>query len=238
MPTEVKGRPIVKFTRNFAEETYFSYYIQGSGTSELRPGPAVVFAHGNGETAYTWLELLDTYYLNGISVLILEYRGYVCMDGKPSETALVDDAEYFLDELKKRKEVDKSRIIYHGRSIGTGILVRLSKRELPATLVLESSFKNLSHFAKKFLAPSFLILDNFDNESIVGSLDCPILIIHGNHDSFFPIEHPNALHEITENSTLVILNCGHNDCPRGQVGNNIKEYLTTQGLMQPPNEAL
>src|SRR5688572_13803243 len=79
-------------------------------------GPAVIFAHGNGEAIDHWVSELDFYLERGVSLLLVEYRGYGRSSGTPSAGAIVDDTELFLGMLERRPEVDPARVIFHGRS--------------------------------------------------------------------------------------------------------------------------
>ena len=45
----------------------------------------------------------------------------------------------------------------------------------------------------------------------LGKIACPTLIIHGDHDEFFPVHVPVTMYQAIPNSSLCILpNCGHN----------------------------
>ena len=50
-----------------------------------KPAPAVIFAHGNGELIDYWPPALEPYTQRGVSVLMVEYRGYGRSAGSPSE---------------------------------------------------------------------------------------------------------------------------------------------------------
>src|SRR5262249_34264176 len=87
------------------------WVLPGDGASRDRPGPLVVFAHGNGELIDDWPELLEPYRRMGASVLLPEYRGYGRSAGSPSEEAIVGDFVQFVDRAVTRPEVDSERLV-------------------------------------------------------------------------------------------------------------------------------
>ena len=61
-----------------------AWFLPGVGVDPDHPGPAVVCAHGNGEVIDQWVLPLRRYREWGLSVLLLEYRGYGRSAGTPS----------------------------------------------------------------------------------------------------------------------------------------------------------
>lgn len=192
-----------------------AWYIPGEGRTEELPGPAVIFAHGNAELIDDWPSMLSWYRKRGISVLLPEYRGYGRSAGTPSSDAIVDDFREWYDRLSTRPEVDPSQIVFHGRSLGGGVLSALARHHTPAAFILQSTFTSLADLAwHHYSAPSFLLRDSFDNESVLSALPQPVLIMHGSDDQIVPVDHAHRLHETAQNSELLVLDgCGHNDCP-------------------------
>lgn len=64
----------------------------GRGRSPASPGPAVVFAHGNAESVDDWLGVHRGYLEAGVSVLLVEYRGYGRSTGSATAKNLAADA--------------------------------------------------------------------------------------------------------------------------------------------------
>ncbi|HSA24403.1 MAG TPA: hypothetical protein P5076_23280, partial [Myxococcota bacterium] len=92
-----------------------AWFLPGRGASADRPGPLVVFTHGNAELIDDWPRMLAPYRELGVSVLLPEYRGYGRSAGHPSQALLVEDALYFLEAALARPDVDRDRVVYHGR---------------------------------------------------------------------------------------------------------------------------
>ena len=158
------------------------WYLPGAGAEASDPGPAVIFAHGNAELIDHWPALLEPYRRMGVGVLLIEYRGYGRSAGSPSQRAITDDFVQGHDWLAARPEVDADRIIFHGRSIGTGVVCSLGEQRRPAALILQSPFTSIKAMAWRMGYPGFLMRDPFDNAAFVEAYDGPVLILHGRRD--------------------------------------------------------
>lgn len=189
------------------------WFIRGHGASAETPGPAVIFAHGNAELIEDWPFEMSLYQAHGFGILLPEFRGYGRSAGSPSEAAITEDFVKFYDWLAARPDVDRARIVFHGRSIGGGAVCALSRHRRPAAIVLQSTFVSVSEMSRRYYVPSFLVRDPFDNESALRALKCPVLIVHGKRDSLIPFEHAQRLHAAAAGSKLIAYDCDHNDCP-------------------------
>src|SRR5688572_30832441 len=104
------------------------WFLPAYGVAAGRPGPAVIFAHGNAEIIDPYALELEPYRRMGVSVLLPEFRGYGRSGGEPSEEGITDDFVAFHDLLAARPDVDPSRIVFHGRSLGGGVVCALAAR--------------------------------------------------------------------------------------------------------------
>jgi pimeloyl-ACP methyl ester carboxylesterase len=73
------------------------------------------------------------------------------------------------------------------------------------------------------------VRDRFDNLEGVRRLKVPLLILHGRHDRIVPVAHAKALHAAQPASELVLMPCGHNDCPRSW--STIERFLRQHALL-------
>lgn len=189
------------------------WLILGRGVSPTQPGPAVIVAHGNAELIDDVQPLIDTYHQAGVTVLLPEYRGYGRSAGRPSQHAIGQDFVRFYDRLASRTEVDSDRIFFYGRSLGGGVLCDLALKRTPAAIVLQSPFTSVAAVAGRFLVPRWLVLDPYNNLEALKQVRCPLLIIHGRHDTVIPYRHSQALHTAAPHSRMITYDCGHNDFP-------------------------
>ncbi|MBU4344022.1 MAG: alpha/beta hydrolase [Desulfobacteraceae bacterium] len=178
-----------------------------------RPSPAVIFAHGNAEIIDMWPATLKGFTQLGIGVLLVEYPGYGRSEGSPSQRSISEAFVAAYDILIKRKDVDSSKIILLGRSIGGGAICTLATQRPSAMLILKSTFISIRSMASKYLVPGFIVPDPFDNLSVVGSYNGPVLIIHGKNDELIPYQQGLTLYKAAKQGTLLTYDCGHNDCP-------------------------
>lgn len=194
-----------------------AWYVPGQGASADAPAPLVVFAHGNAEYLDDNRSLVASYRALGFNVLMVEFRGFGRSAGTPSERGIASDFLAMTQAVEQRPEVDGSRVVFHGRSLGGGVACALARLRKPAALVLQSTFTSIARMARSYLVPRFLVRDPFDNLGLLAGLDVPVLILHGKHDSMIPFAHAQANAKAATQSKLIAYDCDHNDCPPDSV---------------------
>jgi alpha-beta hydrolase superfamily lysophospholipase len=179
------------------------------------PAPLVVFAHGNGELIDDWPRALAPYRALGMHLMLAEYRGYGRSDGVPSETAVVDDLRRLVEQSLARPDVDASRLVLHGRSLGGGVVCAIAPRLSPRAIVLWSTFTSLPDVARRFGVPASLVPFRFDNRAALRKTTAPVLVVHGTEDRLVPFAHAEALARVRPGITLLAeRGADHDDCPR------------------------
>ena len=83
----------------------------------------------------------------GLSVLLLDYRGYGGNPGTPSEQGLLADGRAARAYVASRTDVDQKRIVYFGESLGAAVAVAMSLEHPPAAVILSSPFTSLPIWA-------------------------------------------------------------------------------------------
>jgi uncharacterized protein len=195
------------------------------------PSPLLLFTHGNGELIDYWPGEFDEPRGWGVGVLLVEYAGYGRSAGSPSQVSITEGMLAAYDWAHRRQDIDQSRIIPYGRSLGGAAAAVLStKRPVPA-LIFESAFSSVTAFVARFGAPAFLVRDKFDSVSAVKSFTGPVLIVHGDRDEIVPPHHARALATAAQNPTLNFMRCGHNDCPRPWA--EVRRFLDEHRLLTP-----
>jgi pimeloyl-ACP methyl ester carboxylesterase len=190
-----------------------AWFLPPESEKEGDPAPAVIFAHGNAELIDFWPEEFANFASLGMGLLLVEYPGYGRSEGTPSQKTIEETFTTAYDTLIARKDVDASRIVIFGRSLGGAAACALAAERPSAGLILMSTFIGVKSFAKKFLVPEFLILDPFDNLAVVRDYEAPVLVIHGKYDSLIPYKHGAALNEAAKHGQMITYNSDHNDCP-------------------------
>jgi fermentation-respiration switch protein FrsA (DUF1100 family) len=208
MAPQSLGRPLGKNTVIVQHEIeaggkVVAWFFPASAAGPSSPAPAVICFHGNAEAINECDDIVRLCRAMGCSVLLPEFRGYGGCAGEPSEKGIVEDAVCFYDQIVKRPDVDKARVVFHGWSLGGGVAAQLAARRMPAALILQSSFTSLAVMAHKFLMPGFLVKHPFRTDRVLAQLDIPVLIFHGTKDRLVPVEQGRRLHKIARRSIYV-----------------------------------
>jgi pimeloyl-ACP methyl ester carboxylesterase len=178
--------------------------------------PAVIYWHGNAELIDECIGTANLWRQRGYHVLLCEFRGYGRSGGSPGERGLVEDATRFYDRLGARSDVDNTKIIAHGRSLGAGVAAQLAVREPVAGLVLESAFRSAASFSWRLGAPPVLVKSPFRTDRALSGFARPLIILHSAEDEIIPVSHGRALHALVPGSTYIELRGGHNSGMSGQ----------------------
>ena len=155
----------------------------------------VLFFHGNGgdrrgrefdSLSFTELES---------HVFLFDYRGYGDNGGAPSEEGLAADARAVWKYATEERGVPAERIVVYAESLGGGVATRLAADLCnagtpPAGLILGGTFSSMTDTASShypWLPVGLILLDRFESDRYVASIDCPILQMHGSHDDIVPL---------------------------------------------------
>ena len=221
------GRGDVEILRIGDQADVEAWYLLPAGASG--PSPVLVFAHGNGELIDYWIDAFDDARRSGLGVLLVEYPGYGRSGGSPNEESIARTMVSAFDAIMDRPDVDPERIVGWGRSLGGGAVSSLAAARPLAALVLESTFSSVHPLVRRYGLIGPLVLDPFDNLSVVEDFEGPVLVIHGERDTIIPVSHGRRLAEGAERGTLVLKNCGHNDCPHPWP--EVRAFLAGEGLL-------
>jgi fermentation-respiration switch protein FrsA (DUF1100 family) len=218
-------------------ETWFLPQTAGPVTE---PAPAVIFAHGNGELIDFWPHELKKLNPLGIGVLLVEYPGYGRSKGSPSQKNIAEAFIGAYDMLVTREDVDPSRIVLLGRSLGGAAVCIVAANRPSAALILMSSFISVRSMASKYLIPGFLVRDPFDNIAIVRAYQGPVLVVHGRYDEVIPFSHGKTLFQAAKHGKIIPYESGHNDCPQNWdiFWRDIEIFLQDSGLIKHSRETL
>ncbi|NLX12289.1 MAG: alpha/beta hydrolase [Phycisphaerales bacterium] len=213
-----------------------SWYFPAVAADADKPRPLVILFHGNAELIDHQEDIVRLFRTWGCAVLLPEYRGYGRAGGVPSEVGIVEDCVRFYDEIVKRADIDKERIVFYGRSLGGGVAAQVAVHRKPAALILESTFTSVASMAGRYWAPRFLARHPFRTDLVLTSLDIPVLIFHGSRDTIIPVEHGRKLHALVPHGIYVEYDCGHNDFPgtTGQMDylKRVRAFLVDSGILR------
>ncbi len=175
---------------------------------------ALLFLHGNAGNASHRLPNAAEFVAMGISVLLLDYRGYGLSDGSPNEAGVYADARAGLKYLMEVRGFREDRIVVFGRSLGGSVAVDLVQQRPIAGLILESTFTSLADMAYSLLPPvGFFMGGRFDPKSKISGLLAPLLIFHGDQDEIVPYRLGRQLFDAAPEPKAfeTLRGAGHND---------------------------
>jgi len=178
------------------------------------PKGVVLYFHGNAGSLNNWGYVAPDFLSNGYDLFIIDYRTYGKSTGKLNEKALLGDADSLYRFLLKQYPEDQ--IIVYGRSLGTGIAVKLAQDHSPKMLVLESPYYNFLTLARHhfpFLPNALILRYRFRTNKWIVHVKCPIYLFHGTDDGIIPYDSSTRLMElIGDKGTLFSVNGGgHNN---------------------------
>ncbi|MFO1119136.1 MAG: alpha/beta hydrolase [Rhodospirillales bacterium] len=187
-------------------------------------GPAVLYFHGNGEIASDYDTIAPFYTRLGITLFVVDYRGYGLSESTPSATALIEDAWTVFGktpELLASVGVAEGPLFVMGRSLGSAAALEIIDRADEGAvkgLIIESGFAYTFPLIERIgflpLAEAYEHKDGFGNLDKIARAKLPTLIIHGERDWIIPITDADALFEaspVKQKSFTRIPGAGHND---------------------------
>ena len=159
----------------------------------LHPGrrAAVIYFGGNADDVGASLADFSATFPER-TVYLVNYRGYGGSTGRPSEVALIADAQLIYDHIAPRHE----RIIAMGRSLGTAVATALAASRPVERLILATPFDTLGNVAAEHF-PIFpvhwLLRDQYNSAARIGSVRAPVLVLVAQHDRVISRARSDAL---------------------------------------------
>lgn len=176
-------------------------------------GLSVLVTPGNAGNRAGRVPLAEALAGLGLTVLLLDYRGYGGNPGSPTEEGLAHDADaaraYLAEQVRRP-------ILYFGESLGAAVATALAVRHPPAGLLLRSPFTELAAAGREhypFLPVHTLLRDRFPVAALVARVAAPTVVVYGTADQVVPAEQSRTVAESAANLIqLVVVNgAGHND---------------------------
>jgi fermentation-respiration switch protein FrsA (DUF1100 family) len=168
----------------------------------------VLLCHGNAGNVGDRVLHAALLAKSGFDVLLFDYRGYGRSTGSPSEEGTYRDAR------AARTLLDEPAI-YLGESLGGAVALKLARESPPAGLVLQSTFTSVRDMARSHypFIPSALVPDAYPSNRLIGGLEAPLLVLHGERDDIVPVSQGRALFDAAPEPKQIrtFPNLGHND---------------------------
>jgi uncharacterized protein len=185
------------------------WFVPGEGSR------ALLFFHGNAGNISHRLGSIRVFNDLGLSVLIIDYRGYGRSGGRPTEAGTYRDAEAAWRYVTESRGFPPERVVVFGRSLGGAVAAWLAARVQPGALIVESSFTSVPDLGSE-LYPWLPVrrLSRFDYPTLryVSEVRAPVLVVHSRDDEIAPFHHAETIFSAAQNgATLLELRGSHND---------------------------
>ncbi|HLL69631.1 MAG TPA: alpha/beta fold hydrolase [Micromonosporaceae bacterium] len=179
-------------------------------------GMAILLAPGNAGNRLDRAALAREFAGLGLTVLLMDYRGYGGNPGTPTQAGLSRDVRAGRQYLIETAGVPADRIVYFGESLGAAVVTELATAHRPAGLILRSPFADLAavgghHYP--LLPVRALLRDRWPVTDLIGAVASPTVVIYGTADSIVPPEQSQAVAERAGGPVRLIAVDGadHND---------------------------
>jgi uncharacterized protein len=180
----------------------------------VRPheGPnAVIYFGGNAEDVSAGLSETSAAFPDS-AVFLMHYRGYGGSSGAPSEQALQKDALVLFDKV----HAAHPNVVVVGRSLGTGVAIRLATQRPVARLVLVTPYDSIQDLAAAqfpFFPVRWLLTDKYESGRYAPLVTAPTTIVAAEHDEVIPRLSTDKLHARFTSGVakfIVLPGTGHN----------------------------
>jgi uncharacterized protein len=160
-----------------------------------RERAVLLFFHGNAGNISHRLDSLRIFHGLGLSVLIIDYRGYGRSTGRPTEQGTYEDARAAWRHLVEERGVPPERIVVFGRSLGGAVAAWLAARTRPAGLIVESAFRSVPSLRPRlyWFLPVRRLARSSTRWSAARPVQAPVLVVHSREDEIIPFRHGEAL---------------------------------------------
>jgi pimeloyl-ACP methyl ester carboxylesterase len=188
----------------------------GTGTVVVSTRPnagsdALIYFGGNAEDVSLDMPSFSVAFPN-YAIYLLHYPGYGGSSGSPSEQALFADALALFDRVHAQHQ----NIVVVGRSLGSGVAIRVASLRPVARLVLVTPYDSLQDVAAQnypYVPVRWLLRDKFESWRYAPLVVAPTRIIVAEQDEVIPRASTERLRTRFKNgsvSYVVVAGVGHN----------------------------
>lgn len=171
----------------------------------------VVHLHGNAMNMTAHFSFVDWLPARGFNVFAFDYRGYGASAGTPDRKGVYEDSLAALEHVRTRPDVDRTRIVVLGQSLGAANALAVLGREGThgvRAVVADSAFFSYRSIVKDKIGamPGLAALrgplslavigDDHSPGPAVGRIaPVPLLFLHGEADRVIPCSHSKRLYD-------------------------------------------
>ncbi|BBN10905.1 abhydrolase domain-containing protein 17 [Marchantia polymorpha subsp. ruderalis] len=158
----------------------------------------LLYSHGNAADLGQMYELFVELSAHlRVNVLGYDYSGYGASSGKPSEANTYSDIEAAFECLRRDYGTREEDVVLYGQSVGSGPTLDLAT-SLPGLRAVILHSPILSGLRVMYPVKRTYWCDIFKNIDKIGSVKCPVLVMHGTSDEVVDWSHGKTLWDLCE----------------------------------------
>lgn len=161
-------------------------------TRPLEGPNALIYFGGNAEDVSLNLPEFSPAF-GDHALYLLHYRGYGGSGGSPSEETIQADALALFDRVYAQHPCT----VVVGRSLGSGVAVRLASQRPAARLILITPYNSIQELAQRrfpYIPVPWLLEDKFESWKYAQQIEVSTLLIVAAQDEVIPSASSDALH--------------------------------------------
>ena len=169
--------------------------------------PTILYFHGNGGGLANRAGRFGRYQQAGFGLFVMSYRGYSGSTGSPTEANNIADARLAYEYLIKQG-LKPSDIFLYGESLGSGVAVQLAATVPVAGVILDAPYTSIVEVGAKaypILPLSWLMVDRYESDKHIASINAPLLILHGARDQVIPLEMGQRMHALAREPKKIVV---------------------------------
>ena len=175
------------------------WFLPAKGIAPRKAKASVVFSHGNAGSIGHHLGFCTWLVDAGYNVMMYDYRGFGKSTGTVDRRGMINDVKAAFSHLKSRSDIDPSKLISFGHSLG-GAQSITALAETPVdglrAIIVDGAFASYQAMARLIGGQlgATLVTDELSPKDFVDRLGpVPLLVVHGTRDEVVPISHAKLL---------------------------------------------
>ena len=198
------------------------------------PKATIVFSHGNAGSLGDHLGFVTWFVRAGYNVFMYDYRGFGKSKGAVSRLGLIQDVKAAFSYVKTRKDVDATKLISYGHSLGGAkTITALAQEKVEGLRAVISfagfaSYQEMAQYMGGNVGASVVTDELSPIEQVDKLAPVPLLFLHGTKDRIVPLSQGEKLFEKAKNpkTLMKIEGGGHQEALAKNEGEYRKKVLS------------
>ncbi|SOD97609.1 alpha/beta hydrolase [Spirosoma fluviale] len=157
---------------------------------KVSPTITLLHFHGNAGALISQYQAISPFLKNGFQLFVFDYSGFGFSEGEATRDNIYTDALSALDYIKSRQEVQNTKIVIYGQSIGGHLaaVVATEQQQKIDGLVIEGGFSSYKDMGgqKLPLLGRLLTKQGYSATNSIKNFHKPLLVIHSTEDKTVP----------------------------------------------------